>query len=109
MSKMTKVWKDTFHNINKLTDECLSVDNPQDAVDFLAEIASITKMLAKASKHLKGCFGEMGEYSTESHTIKVWIKKSSVPDRQAIHALLEQAGLKVPKKDLESKMVEVVR
>ena len=109
MAKMTKVWKDTFHNINKLTDECLTVDSPQDAVDLLAEIASITKMLAKASKHLKGCFEDCGIYSTESHTIKVWMKKSSVDDRQAIHTLLEQAGLPVPKKEQEAKMVEVVR
>lgn len=110
MAKVTKIWADTAQNLLKLKSAVDNITNLCDVADYYVEIVGYASLVDAMMKTLKGHFRGLNQtVNGDKHTVTVTTKQFKPFDQKGATALLEKAGLTVPRLDSTRTTVKVVK
>ena len=110
MAKVSKIWADTAQNLLKLKSAVGNITEIGDAADYYVEIVGYASIVDAMMKTLKGHFRGLNEtVNGDKHTVTVTTKPSHPFDQKGATALLEKAGLTVPRLDSTRTTIKVVK
>ena len=110
MAKVSKIWADTAQNLLKLKSAVDNITNLCDVADYYVEIVGYASLVDAMMKTLKGHFKGLNEtVNGDKHTVTVTTKGWNGFDQKGATALLEKAGLTVPRLDSTQTRIKVVK
>ena len=110
MAKVTKIWADTAQNLLKLKSAVDNITNLCDVADYYVEIVGYASIVDAMMKTLKGHVKGLNEtINGDKHTVTVTTKPFHPFDQKGATAMLEKAGLPVPRLDSTRTNIKVVK
>ena len=110
MAKVTKIWADTAQNLLKLKSAVDNITDIGDVADYYVEIVGYASLVDAMMKTLKGHFKGLNDtINGDNHTVTVKTIQFHPFDQKGATALLEKAGLTVPRLDSTRTNIKVVK